>query len=142
MSHPEKPADRLQRLPLAESLGESVVGDVVSEADIRVLVDSFYDTILADDMLGPIFERHVQDWSLHLPKMYRFWSTIVLRTGLYAGRPIEVHEALPNLTRAHFDRWIVLWERTVTDVIHPDAHRAFMVSARRMARSMASRLIA
>ena len=142
MTPHDEPGGKSRKLPLTESLAGLPVADVVSEADIRALVDAFYDTIRADDLLGPIFERHVQDWSRHLPKMYNFWSAIVLRTGRYAGRPIEAHEALPNLTRAHFDRWIILWERTVTDVIHPDAHKAFILSARRMAASMSSRLIA
>ena len=92
--------------------------------------------------LGPIFDRHVKDWSLHLPKMYDFWSTVVLRTGRYAGRPIEAHERIPGLTAAHFQRWIALWTRTVQRVVPISAQDLFIVSAQRMARSMSDRLIA
>lgn len=115
--------------------------DVPSEADIRRLVDAFYETVRGDDLIGPIFQRHVADWSLHLPKMYDFWSTVVLRTGRYAGRPIEVHERLPELTTAHFARWLSLWEQTVVTVIQPAVRAPFIDAARRMALSMSSRLI-
>lgn len=142
MPMPNGPAGPMNRMPLTESSAASALSGMVTEADICRLVDSFYETIREDDLLGPIFEQHVEDWSRHLPKMYRFWSTIALRTGLYAGRPIETHEDLPGLTYAHFDRWLRLWERTVAQTIHSDAQMVFVRAAQRMARSMASRLIA
>ena len=37
-----------------------------------------------DDLLRPVFEEHVADWSVHLPKMYDFWSSVVLHTGQIA----------------------------------------------------------
>lgn len=129
-------------LPLTEPLAGSRTAEHVAEPDIRALVDSFYEMVRVDDLLGPIFARHVADWSLHLPKMHDFWSTVVLRTGRYAGRPIEAHERLPGLTHAHFDRWLSLWERTVVLVIAPQARAAFIVAARRMAASMSARLVA
>jgi hemoglobin len=89
---------------------------------IRTLVDTFYEGVRDDPMLGPIFARHVADWSLHLPKMYDFWSTVVLRTGRYAGRPLDAHQRLPGLTAAHFARWLDLWRHTVARVV-PEAAR-------------------
>lgn len=129
-------------LPLTEATNSPLAGQLVSETHIRDLVDTFYQAIRADDLLGPIFDRHVKDWSLHLPKMYDFWSTVVLRTGRYAGRPIEAHERIPGLTAAHFQRWIALWTRTVQRVVPISAQDLFIVSAQRMARSMSDRLIA
>lgn len=111
-----------------------------TESEIRQLVDSFYASIQTDAQLGPIFARHVKDWSLHLPKMYDFWSTVILRTGRYAGRPIEVHERIPELTRAHFDRWLTLWSQAVERAIPPAARLGFIEAAQRMALSMSSRL--
>lgn len=115
---------------------------MISEAQIRTLVDTFYQSIRSDDLLGPIFDRHVKDWLLHLPKMYDFWSTVVLRTGRYAGRPIEVHERIPGLTAPHFQRWLALWTRTVQSVMPAPAQEMFIASAQRMAQSMSDRLIA
>lgn len=139
-NHDTQPAPD-QRLPLTEALAGSRTSGHVTHANIRTLVDTFYGAVREDDLLGPIFLQHVGDWSLHLPKMYAFWSTVVLHTGQYSGRPIEAHEPLPGLTQAHFDRWLWLWEKTVAEVIHADAQQVFVVSANRMAASMSSRLV-
>lgn len=131
-------------LPLTESSGPDATSRIIpsqpTESEIRQLVDSFYASIRTDPMLGPIFARHVKDWSIHLPKMYDFWSTVILRTGRYAGRPIKVHEQLPELTRAHFDRWLSLWSQAVDRVIRAPAREAFIQAAGQMARSMSDRL--
>lgn len=129
-------------LPLTEPLAGSCAAEHVTELDVRALVESFYETVRVDDLLGPIFARHVADWSLHLPKMHDFWSTVALRTGRYAGRPIEAHERLPGLTQAHFDRWLALWEQAVGRVIAPQGRMVFLVAARRMAAAMSARLVA
>ena len=54
--------------------------DIETEADVRLLVDEFYDAIRGDALLNPIFTEIAQvDWSSHLPKMYAFWSGLILR---------------------------------------------------------------
>lgn len=131
-------------LPLAGPgrAGEPADG-FVSEAAIRALVGSFYDEVRRDDLLGPVFARHIVDWSLHLPKMHDFWSAVARGTGRYAGRPLEVHRAIPDLSPAHFDRWLALWEATVSRVLASSGvatREMFVVAARRMAASMSARL--
>ncbi len=141
-TRPDGPISPARALPLTEPLG-AARDDIASEEEIRVLVDSFYETVRRDDRLGPIFARHVKDWSLHLPKMYDFWSTVVRRTGRYAGRPFEAHQAIDALTPALFERWLTLWEATVRDVFpptRPSTREAFTTAARRMAASMSARL--
>jgi len=130
-----------RELPLTEPVRADVPGLAIGESMIRSLVDAFYETIRADDLLGPIFARYIVDWSAHLPKMYDFWSTVVLRTGRYAGRPLEVHQRLPGLTPLHFDRWITLWKQTVARTVPPAAQNAFVIPAERMALSMSAALI-
>lgn len=130
-------------LPLTEPHGQPLAGTggEVSEDDIRRLVDSFYVAARDDGLLGPVFAVHVKDWSVHLPRMYDFWSTVVLRTGRYSGRPIDAHLALPNLTHAHFERWLSLWETTVARVIPRAAREAFVSAAHRMGASMSFRIL-
>lgn len=113
----------------------------IDEAMIRTLVDTFYEVVRDDPMLGPIFGRHVADWSLHLPKMYDFWSTVVLRTGRYAGRPLDAHQRLPGLTAAHFARWLDLWRDTVARVVPEASRPSFVVPAERMAANMSAALL-
>lgn len=129
-------------LPLTEHVIEQDRDEPVNEAMIRRLVDAFYDDIRRDDLLGPIFARHIADWSLHLPKMYAFWSTIVLQTGQYSGRPLEAHQRLPGLTHAHFDRWLKLWSAVVSRIIPTESREVFTTTAERMAVSMASQIVA
>lgn len=141
MNQPEGPTEIARQLPLTEPVQSDAKDMQIDEGMIRTLVDTFYDTVQGDDLLGPIFARHVADWSTHLPKMHAFWSTVVLRTGRYAGRPLEAHQRLPELTQDHFDRWIALWAQTVARVVPANSRDAFVIPARRMATSMSSVLL-
>ncbi len=89
--------------------------ELAEESDVRVLVDAFYEKVRGDDLLDPIFSDVVGvDWDTHLPKMYAFWNNIVLGIPGYGGRPFPVHMALP-VTRAHFERWLKLFQATVDE---------------------------
>jgi hemoglobin len=140
MSTTNELSETTRHLPLTKPTRSDAPGVCIDEAMIRSLVDTFYDAVRDDDLLGPIFARHVAVWSLHLPKMYDFWSTVVLRTGRYAGRPIEAHRRLHGLTQTHFDRWLSLWSQTVARVVPRAGQDAFVIPAQRMASSMSAAL--
>lgn len=108
---------------------------------IRRLVGSFYESIRADAVLGPVFAANVKDWSQHLPKMEDFWSSMVLRSGRYSGRPIQAHMRLDGLTPAMFDRWLALWRETVNAIAPPAARAPFINAAERMAANMRGAII-
>lgn len=103
---------------------------------IQAVVDSFYETIRSDPILGPIFRDHVSDWPAHLATMYRFWSTIVNFTGQYSGNPLVVHARLPHLAEAHFVRWLELWSATVEKFVPTSDQSRFVHPAVRVARRM------
>ena len=64
--------------------------DRITEDAIHRLVDDFYDKIRADPELGPIFLRAIPgDWSPHLATMRKFWSSVMLTSGRYKGRPCD-----------------------------------------------------
>ena len=84
---------------------------------IKLLVDSFYAKVRKDELLGPIFEKVIEDrWPEHLEKMYRFWQTILLEEHTYFGSPFGPHAKLP-LSKEHFDRWISLFHQTVDELL-------------------------
>ena len=87
--------------------------DLSTAEDVRTLVDSFYDKVTRDDLLGPIFNdvAHV-DWATHLPIMYRFWESMLLGAGTYQGAPFPKHAVLP-VQKEHFARWLALFVETV-----------------------------
>jgi hemoglobin len=83
----------------------------VDAAMIERLVRAFYDDVRRDAVLGPIFEARIADWEPHLQRMIAFWSSVMLRSGTYHGRPMPMHARLP-VSGAHFDRWLTLFEAT------------------------------
>lgn len=114
--------------------GDATAG--ICEDDVRAIVHDFYDLARRDAQLGPVFERNVADWPAHLAKMHDFWSSAVLRSGRYSGRPIEAHRRVPEIEAAHFGRWMELFDKTVR--AHCNDHDAmlFVRMAGRMKQSM------
>jgi len=81
--------------------------------DIKLLVETFYANVRADEMLGPIFNNAIGDrWPMHLEKMYRFWQTVLLDEHTYSGSPFPVHMTL-DISKINFERWILIFSDTV-----------------------------
>ena len=98
----------------------AVCRDLTDRSDIERLVNTFYEKVRGDDLLGFIFNDVAKtDWSAHLPKMYAFWETMVFRTGGYLGSPLIAHARLVPLTamgRPQFDRWLAVFTATVDEL--------------------------
>ena len=93
--------------------------DISTSADIRTLIDSFYEKVKADEVIGYIFNDIAKvDWPHHLPRMYAFWEFLLLGKDTYQGNPMEVHQKLNRmvpLKEEHFDRWLKLFHDTVDE---------------------------
>jgi hemoglobin len=63
-----------------------------------------------------------------------FWSSVVLMSGRYHGQPMQAHFPL-TIEPLRFNRWLALFERTVSEVCPPPAAAVFMEKARRIADS-------
>ncbi len=107
----------------------------IDETMIATLVHTFYGRIQQDHILGPIFASRIENWPRHLQTMCDFWSSVVLMTGRYHGRPMPKHAPLP-LEGAHFDRWLALFEQTAADTCPAAATELFIEKARRIAESL------
>lgn len=108
----------------------------VNEAMIRDLVHSFYGRVRLDPVLGPVFERAIgADWDGHLAKLCDFWSSIMLATGRFQGRPMQAHNRLPDIRPEHFPRWLALFEATAREVCPPGAAALFVERSRMIGRS-------
>ena len=101
------------------SPSEPLAGAPIDRDGIRRLVHGFYTAVRHDSLIGPIFDRQIaaERWPEHLDKMCAFWSSVLLRTGDYDGRPLPPHLALPDLSTAHFQRWLNLFRATAEDVL-------------------------
>lgn len=105
----------------------------VDETAIRELVERFYTRIQEDDLLGPVFARHMSaDWPEHLDRMVDFWSSVLLASGRFRGNPRAKHDAIPGLNADHFDRWLELFEEEVMNLFPEHVGQDILGRARRM----------
>lgn len=89
--------------------------EIASIDDIKKLVDTFYDKVRKDELIGPVFQERIRDrWPQHLEKMYTFWQTILLGEHTYFGTPFPPHAKLP-VSGKHFQRWMELFKETVDE---------------------------
>jgi hemoglobin len=94
--------------------------DIENRQDIELLVNSFYEKVKPDPVIGYIFTDIVKvNWERHLPRIYDFWENTVLYTGGYNGNPMELHRHLNRmipLTSEQFKRWTDLFCATVDEL--------------------------
>lgn len=124
--------------------GESPRIELASRTEIDLLVRRFYDRAIDDEVLAPVFGA-LAAYGLeeHLVVVGDFWEQILFRTTRYEGAFTPVHRALHGrygLSPARFERWLLLWHRTVDELfVGVDAERA-KTKATAMARSLARSL--
>ncbi|WP_298326570.1 group III truncated hemoglobin [Asticcacaulis sp.] len=107
-------------------------------ADLRRLVERFYERARIDALLGPVFDAAVDDWPAHFDMLTAFWSMVMNGPRpdmpLFKGRPLPKHLALP-LKRQHFDRWLDLWAETTAEVFDGPRAEALREKAWRIGQS-------
>ncbi|WFP79296.1 group III truncated hemoglobin [Mesorhizobium sp. WSM4906] len=109
----------------------------VDRASIGVLVRKFYSKVRKDERLGPIFAREITgDWEPHLEKMTDFWSSVILKSGDYHGRPVPAHLKLEDVTEADFEIWLALFRETAAELFAPETAAVFVERAERIAASL------
>ena len=107
--------------------------DILNLDDIKLLVDTFYDNVRQDKLIGPIFDKVIEDrWPEHLEKMYRFWQTVLLEEHTYQGSPFAPHAKLP-IELEHFERWIGIFIKTVDQLFTGDKAEEAKMRATKMA---------
>jgi len=94
--------------------------DINSRGDVERLVTKFYEKVIADPLIGPIFTEVVQvNWEKHLPVMFNFWENALFYTGNYSGNPMMSHQRLNEifpLQEQHFNQWVLLFTETVDEL--------------------------
>lgn len=100
------------------------------------LVHTFYARVRQDEVLGPVFESHIDDWGGHLAKLVDFWSAILRRTTRFSGAPMPKHAALPNLCEALFKRWLKLFRENAAELSNQAMAEQACATAERIADSL------
>jgi hemoglobin len=111
--------------------------DGITEEALKRLVETFYARVRQDPLIGPVFNDAIGDWPEHLEKLHAFWSSVMLTTGRYKGRPMPAHiRHADRIGRASFERWLELWRQTTGELFGPDDAAALQDRAERIAESL------
>lgn len=86
-----------------------------TEQEVTRLVHDFYARVRQDEQLGPVFGARIHDWDAHLAQLVDFWSAMLRGTRRFNGNPMSKHMAMPELERALFDRWLLLFGQTTAE---------------------------
>ena len=109
----------------------------ITEESLKLLVDTFYARVRQDDLIGPVFNGAIADWPEHLDRLQAFWSSVMLTTGRYKGRPLPAHIKHGDAIKpASFERWLGLWRETTDELLDPESAAAMQEKAERIAESL------
>lgn len=109
----------------------------MTEEILSKLVDHFYAKVREDDLIGPLFNSAVDDWSEHLEKLSAFWSSVMLTSGRYKGNPMAAHlRHAARIQPEMFDRWLALWRETARELLDDGGAAAIIAKAERIAESL------
>lgn len=122
-------------LPLPLTAADSLFSRI-GEERLRRLLWLFYSRVMQDPLLAPVFRSRLGDfpgdhWPAHLLKIEQFWRAVTHGESTYRGQPGPAHRPL-DIGAAHFDRWLTLWEQTLSEVLPPAEALALLTMAQRM----------
>lgn len=72
------------------------------------LLNHFYADVRQHQVIGPIFERQIENWPKHIEKIANFWSQATGGPAAYSGAMPARHIPL-GLREEHFEIWLGLW---------------------------------
>jgi hemoglobin len=90
--------------------------DIENREDIQVLIDTFYDDVLNDPIMRPVFEESLPHWEHHKKRVVGFWENWLFQSGTYDGGMMWKHSArhaTQPMTTERFERWLAYWITTV-----------------------------
>jgi hemoglobin len=90
--------------------------DIENREDIQVLIDTFYDGVLNDPIMRPVFEESLPHWEHHKKRVVGFWENWLFQSGTYDGGMMWKHSArhaTQPMTTERFERWLAYWITTV-----------------------------
>ncbi len=108
--------------------------DIRTPADVHRMVETFYEQVLKDEVLGQIF---LVDAGIrleeHKPRIRAFWEKLLLGMPGYDRHTMNIHRALHAhrpLTQSDFARWVSLFQANVDrHFAGPKAERAKRLAA-------------
>lgn len=94
----------------------SLLSRLGGERGLEILLRDFYGTAREDEILGPIFQKHVANWEYHMERVVIYWRRQTEGEPNYKqGFPAR-HRPL-RLRHEHFERWLGLFRASCDRVL-------------------------
>ncbi|MEM9254571.1 MAG: group III truncated hemoglobin [Pseudomonadota bacterium] len=108
--------------------------DLDTRENIAYFVDRFYERLLKDERLAPIFiDTAAVDLEVHLPHIKDYWCKLLLGEVAYRRHTMNIHRRLHGRRPLHssdFQRWLAFFHTTVDEVACGDqAERAKRIAS-------------
>ena len=91
-------------MDIQKSLYERIGG----HAGLAFLLRHFYSDVRQHALLGPVFDKQIDDWPAHLEKIASFWARLTGGPSQYSGQMPAKHFNL-GIQPGHFAAWLQLW---------------------------------
>jgi len=95
--------------------------EIKAREDVYTLVSTFYNKVRKNELLAPIFNKHVTDWPLHLDRLTDFWETNLFFKNKFKGNPLHAHKLVDkaenySINEHHFGAWLNLWFEAIDEL--------------------------
>ena len=91
--------------------------DIQSRADLKQIIERFYEVANQDELLGPIFLKIFPlNFETHIPITVDFWDSILFYSAIYKNNVMLKHIVVNKkikLTKEHFDRWLQIFQDSI-----------------------------
>ena len=118
--------------------------DIETIEDIELLVNTFYNKVKKDDVIGFFFNDVAKtNWEVHLPKMYLFWRALLFMDIKFEGNPVGAHIPINlqvPMEERHFDHWVGLWKETVDELFEGETAEDAKNKGQNIAKMMAFKM--
>lgn len=98
--------------------------DIRNREDIRLLMERFYDKLLADDSISYLFTDVAKiNLEHHFPVLVNFWDSILFQADTYQKNAMKPHHDLhlqSPLQAHHFKTWLGYFIATVNELFDGD----------------------
>ncbi len=94
--------------------------DIQDRTDLLSLIESFYEKLLKDPDMAPIFLEVAKiDVDEHFPILVDFWESVLFHTAIYKGNAmtphLQLHDKFP-LKKIHFKKWLAFFNLSVDEL--------------------------
>ena len=114
--------------------------DIENREDIELLVNTFYEKIKTNAILGHIFNDVAKiNWEEHWPMLDSFWASLLLGEHSFTGNPMIKHVELSKMTamtEIEFSEWLSLFYQTLDDLFEGERANEAKTRAGNIARLM------